>query len=133
MRFPVRVYFEDTDFSGRVYHGAHIRFLERGRTEFLRAQGLDHASLAAGDDPLYFALRALDTRFLGPAIIDDLLDVETLPGDEGRAAFVLHQRILKGEAALVTARAELCLIDGRGRPRRPPSAVRAALQGSQRS
>ncbi len=133
MRFPVRVYFEDTDFSGRVYHGAHIRFLERGRTEFLRASGIDHRQLAASDDPLFFALRALDTRFLAPAVIDDLLAVETVPGEEGRAAFVLHQRILKEEAVLVTARAELCLIDARGRPRRPPPAVRAALQGSQRS
>ena len=53
--------------------------------------------------------------------------------EEGRAVFVLHQRILLGETALVTARAELCLIDGRGRPRRPPTAVREALQGSQRS
>jgi acyl-CoA thioester hydrolase len=133
VRFPVRVYFEDTDFSGRVYHGAHIRFLERGRTETLRAAGIDHKSLAARDDPLYFALRALDVRFLGPAVIDDLLEVETVPAGEARAAFVLRQRILRDGAPIVTARAELCLVDGRGRPRRPPAAVRAALQESQRS
>ncbi|RAI03101.1 tol-pal system-associated acyl-CoA thioesterase [Acuticoccus sediminis] len=123
----VRVYFEDTDFSGRVYHGAYIRFLERGRTELLRASGLDHAALAAQDPPIYFTLRRIDVTFHGPAVIDDLLTIETSPIEAGRANFLLDQRILRESTRLVSARAELCLIDARGRPQRPSPEVRAAL------
>lgn len=123
----VRVYFEDTDFSGRVYHGAFIRFLERGRTEFLRAAGLDHRALAAADPPLYFTLRRIDVAFHAGAAIDDLLTVTTEPREAGRAVFVVGQAIVRDGACIVEARAELCLIDAAGRPRRPPAAVRAAL------
>lgn len=123
----VRVYFEDTDFSGRVYHGAFIRFLERGRTELLRASGLDHAALAAQERPVYFTLRRIDVAFHAPAVIDDLLTVETTPVEAGRANFLLRQTILCGGRKLISATAELCLIDDRGRPQRPPGAVRAAL------
>ncbi|ORE91535.1 tol-pal system-associated acyl-CoA thioesterase [Stappia sp. 22II-S9-Z10] len=123
----IRVYFEDTDFSGRVYHGAFIRFLERGRTELLRASGLDHAALAARTPPLFFTLRRIDVTFHGPAVIDDLLTVDTTPIEAGRANFLLDQAIKVGERRIVSAQAELCLIDDRGRPQRPPDAVRAAL------
>ncbi|UOM32828.1 YbgC/FadM family acyl-CoA thioesterase [Acuticoccus sp. I52.16.1] len=123
----VRVYFEDTDFSGRVYHGAFIRFLERGRTELLRASGLDHAALAALTPPIYFTLRRIDVQFHGPAVIDDLLRVTTTPIEAGRANFLLRQEISVGERRIVSAVADLCLIDPRGRPQRPPADVRAAL------
>lgn len=123
----VRVYFEDTDFSGRVYHGAFIRFLERGRTELLRASGLDHAALAAQEPPIYFTLRRIDVTFHGPAVIDDLLTVETTPLEAGRANFRLAQAVVCRGRRIVSAEAELCLIDPRGRPQRPSPAVRAAL------
>ncbi|WP_420394081.1 hotdog domain-containing protein [Acuticoccus sp.] len=125
--FELRVYFEDTDFSGRVYHGAFIRFLERGRTELLRAAGLDHRALAAADPPVYFTLRRLDATFHGPAVIDELLTVETEPLAAGRASFRLRQAIVVGTRRLVSAEAELCLIGADGRPRRPPPDVRAVL------
>lgn len=127
-RFGVRVYFEDTDFSGRVYHGAYVRFLERGRTEMLRAAGLDHATLAASAAPVYFTLRRLDLVFRGPAVIDDWLTVETASAAPVRASLHLHQRILRNADVLVEARVELCLIDGAGRPQRPPAAIREAFQ-----
>jgi len=125
----IRVYFEDTDFTGRVYHGALIRFLERGRTEALRAAGIDHSALARRDPPLWFTLRNIAVTFHAAAVIDDVLLVETTPADaEGaRAAIVLDQRIVRGDATIATARVELCLIDDGGRPRRPPADVRAAL------
>lgn len=127
VRFPVRVYFEDTDFSGRVYHGAFVRFLERGRTEALRAGGIDHRALERRDPPLFFTLRGLAMTFHGPAFIDDLLEVETVPAEGGRAALLLDQRVLREEVPIVTARVELCLIDREGRPRRPPADIRTAL------
>ncbi|MBJ3777668.1 YbgC/FadM family acyl-CoA thioesterase [Acuticoccus mangrovi] len=126
-RFPIRVYFEDTDFSGRVYHGAYVHFLERGRTEWLRAKGVDHVALAAADPPLFFALREMTLRFRGPAVIDDLLEVETRVAGQKRAVILLDQRVLKADTAIVEARVELCLIDAAGRPARPPQAVRQAV------
>lgn len=123
----VRVYFEDTDFSGRVYHGAYIRFLERGRSELIRAAGLDHRALADQAKPVYFTLRRIDVSFHAPAVIDDLVRVETTPVASGRANFLLDQAIVRGDTRLVTARADLCLIDAAGRPQRPSPQVRAAL------
>ena len=123
----VRVYFEDTDFSGRVYHGAYVRFLERGRTEHLRALGLDHKSLAAEPVPLYFTLRKLELWFRGPAAIDDLLRIETAVTEGAKASFRMVQRIVLDGAPIVEARVELCVIDGQGRPRRPPARLAEAL------
>ena len=77
----IRVYFEDTAFTGRVYHGAFVHFLERGRTEFLRAGGVDHQVLAGREPALFFTLRRLDMQFSGPAFIDDMLEVVSWPGD----------------------------------------------------
>ena len=68
----VRVYYEDTDFSGRVYHASYIRFMERGRTEWLRALSYEHGALA-GEQHVVFAVRRLEIDYLAPAVIDDLL------------------------------------------------------------
>lgn len=126
-RFDVRVYFEDTDFSGRVYHGAFVRFLERGRTEMLRGSGIDHMALARREPPLFFTLRHLALTFRAPAFIDDLLTVETECAHERHAVFQLSQRVVREGIAIVEGRVELCLVHHDGRPARPPQAVRAAL------
>jgi acyl-CoA thioester hydrolase len=78
---PVRVYFEDTDFTGFVYHGSYIRFMERGRSDFIRCLGVNHRELDAGihGEPLAFAVRHMAVDFLKPARIDDLLEVHTRP------------------------------------------------------
>lgn len=123
----IRVYYEDTDFSGRVYHGALVRFLERGRTEALRSAGIDHRALERRDPPLWFTLRSIAVTFHAAAVIDDLLTVETTPADGSRAALVLDQRILRGETLVAAARVELCLVGRDGRPRRPPPDVRQAF------
>ncbi len=126
---PVRVYFEDTDFTGVVYHGAFVRFLERGRTEALRAGGVDHRGLSAGrhGQPLHFAVQSLALRFAAPARIDEVLLVESAVARMTGARLVLSQRILREETVLVTAEVVLCLLDPGGRPRPLPDAVRAAL------
>lgn len=125
----IRVYFEDTDFSGRVYHGAYVRFLERGRTEWLRSLGIDHRMLASAERPVYFTIRGMSLTFYGPALIDDLLTVESEPS-AARATMIFRQRILKGDQLLVSAEVELCLIDGDGRPVRPPREIVALMGGS---
>ena len=132
-RLAVRVYFEDTDFSGVVYHGALIRFLERGRSDFLRLVGIRHAELAGGryGEQLFFAVRDLSVRFVRPARIDDLLEVATAPQRLTAARITLAQAIARAGEPIAEACVEVVLIDGAGRPRRLPPALRAML-GSRR-
>ncbi len=131
---PVRVYFEDTDFSGVVYHGAYIRFMERGRSDFLRQLGVGHDALDRGEhsehgEPLAFAVRRIAAEFLKPARIDDVLEVETRPADLGGARIVLSQTVRRGDTVLVTAEVTVVMINSEGRARRLPEAVRAVLVG----
>src|SRR5208282_1748393 len=79
---PLRVYYEDTDFTGVVYHAAYLRFFERGRTEFLRAAGIDHRSLLERPDPCAFAVTRLTAAFKKPARVDDALIVLTRFGHD---------------------------------------------------
>ncbi len=132
---PVRVYFEDTDFSGVVYHGAYIRFMERGRSDFLRLLGVGHDALDRGEhgedgEPLAFAVRRITAEFLKPARIDDVLEVETRAGELRGARIILSQTVRRGDTILVTAEVTVVMINAEGRARRMPDAVRAVLLGS---
>jgi acyl-CoA thioester hydrolase len=117
---PVRVYFEDTDFSGVVYHGSYVRFLERGRTEFLRALGIGHDALDKGahGERLAFAVRRMAIEFLKPARIDEVVEVETRPREVTGARGILAQAIRRGSDVLVTAEATVALISDEGKARR---------------
>ena len=128
---PVRVYFEDTDFSGVVYHGAYIRYMERGRSDYLRQLGVGHDALDRGEmgEPLAFAVRRIAAEFLKPARIDDVLEVETRPADLGGARIVLSQTVRRGDTVLVTGEVTVVMINAAGQARRLPEAVRAVLQG----
>jgi acyl-CoA thioester hydrolase len=129
---PVRVYFEDTDFSGVVYHGSFVRFMERGRTDFLRLLGIGHDALDKGahGEPLAFAVRRLVIDFLKPARIDDLLEIVTEPGEMTGARGMLRQSVRRGDETLVTAEVTVALINASGQPRRWPEAIREMLSGS---
>lgn len=124
-----RIYFEDTDFSGLAYHGALIRFLERGRSDFLRRTGVHHRALAEGrfGRPLYFALRDLTVRFIAAARIDDVLEITTRVGALTAARIVLEQEIGRSERTIASATVEAVLIDGHGRPARLPEEIRVRL------
>jgi acyl-CoA thioester hydrolase len=124
---PVRTYYEDTDFTGLVYHGAYVRFFERGRTDFLRCAGVHHASLLARPDPLAFAVTRLAVDFRRAARIDDALCVRTrFTAARGPRLFI-RQRILRGAESLAEAEVEAACIDLAGRARRPPADLVAAL------
>src|SRR5882757_11152955 len=99
----VRVYYEDTDMSGLVYHASYLRFMERGRTDLLRLLGIGHTALGSGEhhEPLFFAVRRMTIEFLKPAAIDDLLRVETRPQAIEGARGVLLQKVLRGDILLV--------------------------------
>lgn len=128
-RLLVRVYFEDTDFSGVVYHARFLHFLERGRSDFLRLKGIGHQELADGlyGEPMAFAVRHMDIDFLRPARIDEVLSVETRTALLGGARIVLHQRILRGDEILIEAKVKVAVISPEGKPRRMPEAVSAIL------
>jgi acyl-CoA thioester hydrolase len=127
--FPVRVYYEDTDFSGLVYHASHLRFMERGRTELLRELGLHQRALLKGETGagLFFVVRAMTIDFKKPALMDDHLTVETTLRDIGGASISLGQRILRNGEVLVTAAVKVAAVEN-GRSRRLPAEIREKFE-----
>src|SRR5215813_10254410 len=102
---PVRVYFEDTDFSGLVYHGSYIRWCERGRSDFLRLVGNDHRALidgSGGREPAAFVVRRMAIEFLKPARIDEIVEGTTRVKSTAAAAPTLHQRTSHNGRELMT-------------------------------
>lgn len=124
---PVRVYYEDTDFTGLVYHGAYVRFFERGRSDFLRVTGMKHAELSMRADPLAFAVTRLDIAFRRAARIDDALVVRTAYDTVKGPRLFVRQRIDRGSELIAEATVEAACIDLSGRARRPPPDLLAAL------
>ena len=131
---PVRVYYEDTDFSGVVYHASYLRFMERGRTNYLRLLGADQRALfeeVAKEAPGFaFVVRAMQLDFRKPARMDDLLEVVTTPQEVKGASIVLHQRVNRGAEALVEATVQVAFVSG-GRAQRIPKALRIAMKADQ--
>ncbi len=122
-RLAIRVYFEDTDFSGIVYHARYLHFCERGRSDYVRLIGVSHAELFARPEPLAFAVREMTVTWLAPARIDDALVVETSFEAVKGARFFMSQRIRRGDQTLVSARMEAVVMTQDGRPRRLPTDV----------
>jgi acyl-CoA thioester hydrolase len=128
---PVRVYWEDTDASGLIYHAAYICFMERGRTEMLRALGLLQSELldGAAGQPLYFVVRKMEVDFRKPGALDDLLTVETAVSAVGGASIDLDQRVRRDAETLVSAKVRVvCVADGRAC--RLPAPIRARFDAS---
>lgn len=125
-RFPLRVYYEDTDLAGIVYYANYLKFIERGRSEWVRTRGVDQGRLRA-ETGVVFAVRRVEADYLRPAVFDDLLTVTTELVELGGARIVLDQAVLRGEERLFSARVVLVCVAGEGAVRIPP-AVRAALQ-----
>jgi acyl-CoA thioester hydrolase len=126
--FPVRVYYEDTDLSGLVYHASYLRFMERGRSEFLRVSGAGHKGLLQAPEPLAWAVYRMEIDFRRPARIEDALIVTTAVGEVSPARVKLAQSVLRDEETLVNARCEVCIIGLDGRPRRMPDPIRRKLE-----
>jgi acyl-CoA thioester hydrolase len=126
----VRVYYEDTDFTGIVYHANYLRFMERGRTNYLRLIGADHRALfeqTEKEAPSFaFMVRSMKIDFRKPAFMDDLLEVRTLSREVSGASIVLVQRVMRGEEVLVEAEVRVAFVS-EGRPKRIPEALRKAM------
>ena len=119
---PIRIYYEDTDFSGVVYHASYLRFLERGRTELLRDLGVHQAALHGDAAALAFAVRRMTIDWLKPARMDDMVTVETRIGAIKGASLMLLQRILRGEELLLTAEVLVVAVSS-GKPTRLPAGL----------
>lgn len=124
-RLSIRIYYEDTDFSGRVYHASYLRFFERGRTEYLRALGFEHNALARSQG-VAFAVTELRLQFHAAAVIDDLLDVVTELEPPRGAKLHFRQTIFRGQTRLVSGDVAVVAIKG-DRAIRPPRELLAAL------
>jgi len=129
-RMTVRVYYEDTDFSGIVYHANYLRFMERGRTNHLRLLGANHRALfeeAERETPGFaFVVRSMRIEFLKPARMDDVLDIITAPQEVKGASITLHQQILRADEVLVDAQVRVACVSG-GRARPIPKPLRLAM------
>jgi acyl-CoA thioester hydrolase len=127
----VRVYYEDTDFTGIVYHANYLRFMERGRTNYLRLIGADQRALfeaAEREAPGFsFVVRSMAIEFLKPARMDDVLIVTTEPEEVKGASMTLRQRVTRQADVLVEAHVRVAFVSG-GRARPIPKPLRAALR-----
>jgi acyl-CoA thioester hydrolase len=128
----VRVYYEDTDFSGIVYHANYLRFMERGRTNFLRLLGADQRGLFEETEKeapgFAFVVRSMTLDFLAPARMDDVLTIITTPAEVKGASVTLAQTVARGDDILVEAQVRVAFISG-GKAQRIPRALRTAMGG----
>jgi len=127
---PVRVYYEDTDFSGAVYHANYLKFCERGRSDCLRLLGVHHHEMHwhETEGRMGFVVRRMVCDFLKPARIDDLLEVETRFREMGGARMELDQKVMRGGETLFSAEVTVALVDAAGRPKRFPKAMVGLLK-----
>jgi acyl-CoA thioester hydrolase len=124
---PVRIYYEDTDFTGVVYHANYLRYFERGRSDFLRVAGVGHVDLLDRPDPAAFTVVRIAVDFRRPARIDDALLVRTTYDSARGPRLFISQRIMRNEELIASAAVEAACIDLSGRARRPPSGLIDAL------
>lgn len=125
-RFPVRVYYEDTDLAGIVYYANYLKFIERGRSEWLRDLGINQAKMKETSGNV-FAVRRVEADYLRPARFDEELTVTTAIAGATAARVVLKQAVLRGEEILFNAAVTIVCLDDKGRPSRLPVSLAAIL------
>jgi acyl-CoA thioester hydrolase len=132
----VRVYYEDTDFTGIVYHANYLRYMERGRTNYLRLIGADHRLLFEQTEKeapgFAFVVRAMNIDFLKPARMDDILHVVSDPVEVKGASVTIRQKVMRGDELLVEAQVKVAFISG-GRAKPIPKSLRIAMRADQES
>ena len=126
-RFPVRVYFEDTDLSGVVYHANYLRYMERARSDFLRLVGVDQRAFNDAGEGAY-VVSDLNIRYRRPAKLDDVLVIESILTRIRAASVDIQQRVMMGDQILSEADVTAALVGPSGRPRRQPSEWIAAFE-----
>lgn len=125
-RIEVRVYYEDTDMAGIVYYANYLKFMERARTEAVRAAGIGQQALR-DEAAIVFAVRRVEIEYLGPARLDDLLTVETRLKRMGAATLEMVQTVRRGETALTQADIKIACMSVSGKAMRIPADIRVKL------
>lgn len=130
-RLTQRVYYEDTDFSGFVYHARYLHFMERARTDYLRCLGVEQSSLHKVEDGegLMFVVHRMEIDFKSPARMDDILTVHTETEKAGGAKMILNQRVMRDDTLLIAAKVIIAVVSDKGRPRRLPEDLAKAFLG----
>jgi acyl-CoA thioester hydrolase len=118
-RYPVRVYFEDTDVAGIVYYANYLRFMERARSEMLRAVGIGQRETLEGGEGVY-AVAEAHIKYRAPAKLDDALIVSSRVREVRAASCVIHQRVMRGDEVLADAHVTAAFLSPEGRPKRQP-------------
>jgi acyl-CoA thioester hydrolase len=118
-RYPVRVYFEDTDVAGIVYYANYLRFMERARSEMLRAVGIGQRATLEGGEGVY-AVAEAHIKYRAPAKLDDALIVSSRVREVRAASCVIHQRVMRGDEVLADAHVTAAFLSPEGRPKRQP-------------
>jgi len=127
-KLPIRIYYEDTDLSGVVYHANYLRFMERGRSEFFREAGITRLAMLDDVEPTAWTLRKASVEYLRPARVDDLIEVHTTLTGLSGARMSARQLIYLGETLLTRGEVEACIITLSGKPRRIPEESRKILE-----
>ncbi len=120
-RFPLRIYFEDTDLSGVVYHANYLRYFERARSDMLMVAGIDQRAVQEAGEG-YYAVRSMQLDWRSPARLNDALIVVSHVEKVRAAAVDIHQTVIRDTVLLAQARVEVAFVGGNGRPRRQPAA-----------
>jgi acyl-CoA thioester hydrolase len=133
-RLPIRIYYEDTYFTGLVYHASYLRLMERGRSDFIRLLGIDQGELfeqTAKEAPgFHFVVRSMKLDFLRPARVDEVVEVVTRPGEVAGASIILKQSVVRGADVLIEADVRIAFVAGE-KPMRIPAALRQALRAEE--
>ncbi|MBB4014295.1 tol-pal system-associated acyl-CoA thioesterase [Niveibacterium umoris] len=126
-RFPVRVYYEDTDAAGVVYYANYLKFCERARTEWLRALGFEQQTLRE-ERSLVFVVRTVEAEYLKSGVLDDALTVETSVAEIGRSRLVFAQSVMRGSERLFDCRVGVVCVDwNKRKPASVPPDIRALM------
>ena len=126
--FQIRVFYEDTDFTGIVYHPNYLKFAERGRTNFLRLLDVNHSELINSNEPKYFVVYKMNSKFIGTSIIDDILEVRSnFKGIEG-VRLKIDQYIFKGDKKVFSANIEFALLDKNAKPIKFPDDMKLKIK-----
>ncbi|WP_372615020.1 tol-pal system-associated acyl-CoA thioesterase [Aquicoccus sp.] len=118
-KLPIRVYYEDTDMAGIVYYANYLRYIERGRSEWVRAVGLDQNRMK-NEDGIVYAVRRVEADYLAPARLDDELVVETWVESRKPVRMVMGQQVKRGEKLLFRAMVTVICMTLEGKPVRMP-------------
>ena len=126
--FKVRVFYEDTDFTGIVYHANYLKFAERGRTNFLRLLDINHSELINSEDPKFFVVYKMESKFLGTSSIDDILEVRSVFRGIKGVRLKIDQDIFKNDKKVFSTKIEFALLNKNSRPIKFPNNIKSKIK-----